>query len=98
MAPRLPAGRAIAIRPAITGSGSLSVHLFHKAAEDAGDGTDVNGAITISASAVGRTTATAWGGLEDLVRYRFTLTPGGEEPSWLLFRMLPPNWFNSVKV
>jgi hypothetical protein len=76
----------------------LSVHLFHKAAEDAGDGTDVNGGITISASAVGRTTATEWSGLKDLVRYRFTLTSGGEEPSSLLFRMLPPSWFDSVKV
>jgi len=82
------------------GSASITVELYTKAADDAGDGTALGAGTPLfsSVSAVGRTTAeflsTANDGMKDLVRYEFTVTGSGT--NWILFRMLDPVWFDSV--
>lgn len=86
---------------AVSGA-TLKVELFTKNKEDAGDGTNADSAGTptnITLSAAGRTT-TEWLsrstiGLKELVRFKFTVT-GTNNYDWVLFRMLPAIWFNSV--
>ncbi len=81
---------------------TVTVSVFTKLAEEGGDGvnSDSDGSPTsIVGSAVGRTT-TEWLSagtiaLLDLVRYKFTVT-GTNNYDWVLFRMLPPAWFDSV--
>jgi hypothetical protein len=82
---------------------TIVVELFTKKSEDSGDGTiaDSAGAPTkITANAIGRTT-TEWLAagtitLSEMIRYRFNVT-GASVSDWVLFRMLSPVWFNSVK-
>lgn len=77
--------------------GSLEVRVFHKNAEDAGDGTQV-GTTSISRETAGRTT-TEFGPLKELVRFKFTIgAVGASATGWALFRMLSPVWFDAVKV
>lgn len=82
---------------------TIKVELFTKSMEDPGDGSNADSAGTptaITATATGRTT-TEWKsatvGLKELCRYKFTVTGSGEG-EWVLFRMLAPVWFDSVKV
>jgi hypothetical protein len=70
---------------------TLSVSLFQKNTEDAGDGTLVSGG-SISATTVGRATK-EYTGLKEIVRYKFEVTGG---PA-VLFRMLGPLWFDEVE-
>jgi hypothetical protein len=81
---------------AISGA-TIEVRLFTKNTEDIGDGTDVDATVTLSLAATGRDTDEWPGGLEELVRYKFTVT-GTNNYDWVLFRMLPPVWFDAVKV
>lgn len=81
---------------------TIKVELFTKNSEDAGDGTNADSAgvpTNITANAVGRTTQEWYSsgtvGLLEMVRYRFTVT-GTLTSHWVLFRMLPPVWFNAV--
>jgi hypothetical protein len=82
---------------------TIVVELFTKKSEDSGDGTiaDSAGAPTkITANVIGRTT-TEWLAagtitLSEMIRYRFNVT-GASVSDWVLFRMLAPVWFNSVK-
>lgn len=78
---------------------TLEAEVFTKNTEDAGDGTDADTATSIVASAVGRTT-TEWtsgtASLLELVRYRFIVT-GSNVTDWILFRMLSPVWFDSLR-
>ena len=78
------------------GDADVEVRLYTKSAEDEGSGSDVTSGtnFTIGGS-VGRTSGT-WGAeLKDMVRYRFEVT-GTQAGDWLLFRMLPPVWFDEV--
>ena len=82
---------------------TIKVELFTKKAEDSGDGANADSGGTptnITASAAGRTTtewlATGTITISELVRYRFTVT-GADVSDWVLFRMLSPVWFNSVR-
>ena len=85
-------------------SATLKVELFTKNSEDAGNGSNADSAgtpISISATATGRTSAT-WSqpttstvSIKEMVRYKFTVT--GTGTNWVLFRMLPPVWFDSVE-
>lgn len=71
----------------------LDVQVFTKNVEDPGDGTPVlGGAIALSAPGISRG---AWGPdtLLELVRYQFVARGEG---LWVLFRMLPPVWCDSV--
>ena len=82
-----------------SGGNALTVRVFTKKEEDTGDGTDADSSVTLSLSAVGRDTdewiSTASTGLKDMVRYKFSLAGS---TGWALFRMLPPVWFDAVKV
>jgi hypothetical protein len=77
---------------------TIDVEVFTKNTEDTGDGSVVSPSTGSLASltGVGQTSAT-WGPstLKELVRYRYTVKSTSE---WLVFRMLPPVWFDSVAV
>lgn len=82
---------------------TLETTVFTKNSEDTTDGAVVDAAIVIAQTAVGRMddqwNATTGTGLKELVRYRFTTTTGLEASSlqWVLFRVLPPVWFNATR-
>lgn len=83
---------------AINGA-TLTIDLFTKNTEDAGDGTNADAGTSISVGGTGRITVEWTSGtaiLEELVRYRFTVT-GSNVSDWVLFRILPPVWFDSVR-
>jgi hypothetical protein len=86
--------------------GTLKIELFHKNANDPGDGANVDTAgtpksITFNNPTPPVRTSTDWAksatiaGLKELVRYKFTMTGSGSE--WMLFRMLPPVWYDKVE-
>jgi len=78
---------------------TLKVTVFSKNTEDTGDGTNADAGTTITLAAAGRTTAEWTSGtatLKELVRYRFEVT-GTLVSDWVLFRMLAPVWFDSVR-
>ena len=87
---------------AISGPAVVEIELFTKNTEDAGDGTnaDAMAATMIVANAIGRQTVEWFSAgniaLKELVRYRFSVT-GNAQTDWILFRMLSPVWFDSVK-
>ena len=77
----------------------LLVEVWTKATTEAGDGTGpaTNTASSTtfgSTSTPGRYTAT-YLGLNQLVRFKFK--PGTTDGKWVMFRILPPSWFDSVK-
>ncbi len=83
-----------------TTAGSLTVALFTKASSQAGDGGEVDVTTRIVRSTTGRTTV-EWGprtgsGLKDLVRYQFQVATGTFGIT--VFRMLPPVWFDTVRL
>lgn len=78
----------------------LTVEVWTKAKSDAGDGSGplTNTASTTSfgsTSTAGRYSATYAANLNELVRYKFK--PGTTDGKWVLFRMLPPSFFDTVK-
>ena len=83
-------------------SSQLTVRVFTKNLEDTGDGTDADVGTSIVASATGRATAEWTSGtaaLKELVRYKYTVqSTGTGATDWVLFRMLAPVWFDTVKV
>jgi hypothetical protein len=81
---------------AISGA-TIEVHVFTKNTEDMGDGTDANAGITLSLNATGRDSDEWARTLKELVRYKYIVT-GTNAYDWVLFRMLAPVWFDSVKV
>jgi hypothetical protein len=76
----------------------MTVDLVTKSTDTTGDGT-VNGT-SIQTSSIGRTTQ-EWTGLNQLVRYRFKFknntSVGSGSLEWMIFRMLTPVWFSTVK-
>lgn len=81
----------------------IVVKVFTKSIDDTGDGHNANTSVSISRTGTGRAPAewlsTPSTGLQELVRYEFTVTedfvPGGDV-AWVLFRMLTPVWFDVV--
>ena len=77
---------------------TLTVELWEKNLEDSGNGAQHTDATTGALSATGETSEDV-AGVEELVRYRYTIK--ANEPStlgWVLFRMLPPVWGDAVEV
>lgn len=82
---------------------TLVTTLFSKDSEDPSNGAEVSAgqAISQTGPAAGLTT-TEWRpstgtGINELVRYRFTVTQTGVASEWILFRGLPPVWFDAVQ-
>lgn len=79
----------------------LTIRLFTKNTEDAGDGVDADAGTSIITSATGRATAEWTSGtatILELVRYKYTVQSTGTGPGdWVLFRMLAPVWFDTVR-
>lgn len=77
-------------------SGSkITVEVYHKNADETGDGTLYSGT-SIAENGKGRSTE-EWTGLREMVRYKFTVQSElPDTASWVLFRMLPPVWFDTV--
>lgn len=85
-----------------TGGNTFTVTVFTKNESDTGDGTDAESGKTIQVTTtLGRSTtewvSTASVGLKELVRYRFAMA-NTVSTGWAMFRMLPPVWFDAVKV
>ena len=80
-----------------TDLGKVGVELVHKSSEDVGDGTVMTGKIEVSS--VGRSNPQEWLGLKELCRFRITATSTQTpvEDGWVLFRLLSPEWFATVK-
>ncbi|MBK8977630.1 MAG: hypothetical protein IPM29_17105 [Planctomycetes bacterium] len=75
--------------------GRLQVSVYHKSAEDSGDGDPASGT-AITRTSAGRTTS-EFGPLKEFVRYKFTCESDGEgTQAWTLFRMLRLAWFDAV--
>lgn len=93
--------RVVAECVAVSGA-TLTIDLFTKDTQETGDGTAVNTGVSISLSAVGRSAATEWKtvsgqeGVQQLLRFRYTVTAGGGANDWILFRLLPAVWFDAV--
>ena len=88
----------------ISTNASLRVELFTKNSEETTDGADADTGHTtnITATTAVRTTE-EWSrtedtdiGLKELIRYKFTLTSTDGGLARVLFRMLPPVWFDAV--
>src|SRR5262245_32959942 len=78
---------------AINGSSGISIGVYTKAKNTAGDGTQVGS--NFNQTTAGRNSATFTGGLNELVRFKFS--PGATAGEWILFRMLPIVWFDTAK-
>jgi len=78
------------------GEPSLDVSVYTKSSETVGNGTITAGGATMTASlTAGANIDADWAGiLNELVRYHFEIS--GNAGDWILFRMLPPVWFDSV--
>lgn len=75
----------------------ISVTLFTKNTEDPGDGTTTGSAISLT-NTVGVTSEVLKQGVVELVRYQFNVVADASNTlGWVLFRMLSPVWFDSVK-
>ena len=78
-------------------SGTLTVRVFTKKSEDAGDGTDADGTKTISLADPGDPVSAVWAGkLKDLVRFKYTVG-GASAGDWIMFRSLTPTWYDEVE-
>lgn len=80
------------LEQAANATSNITVTLYTKKHDDAGNGTSVAG--TLVGSGVGRVTAEWTGLVNDLVRYQFTASGSGS--NYVLFRMLPLIWYDSI--
>jgi hypothetical protein len=86
---------------ALSGSPTLTIELYTKNAEDPGNGLPVDEGVEIQLSSPGRSTV-EWKtvvseeGVQQLLRFRYTVTTGEETQAWALFRLLPACWFDAV--
>jgi len=83
------------------GNPRLTVRAFTKNSEDPGDGTDADSVTPtmIAAGSPGQVSASWEGKVGELVRYEFEIEHEdvtGAPGDWVLFRMLPPVWFDDV--
>lgn len=76
-------------------SANVTVTVLTKAQDATTNGTAIGS--TFASSGPGRVTAefTPTDGINELVRYKFD--PGTTSSGWVLFRMLAPVWFDSIK-
>lgn len=81
---------------------TLTIELYTKNSEDPGEGDPVDENVSITLTAPGRSTA-EWKtvvneeGVEELLRFKLTVGIGGEYSNdWILYRLLPPVWFDAV--
>ena len=79
---------------------TLTVKLYTKDGETPGDGAAVDAAVSIALSSVSRSTAewktaASQPGVLQLLRFQYTVT-GSTNNDWILFRLLPPVWFDAV--
>ena len=81
------------LEQAANATANITVKLYTKKHDDAGDGTPI-ASPTIVGSGAGRTTGEWTGVLNDLVRYQFTASGSGS--NYVLFRMLPLVWFDAI--
>ena len=84
------------------GAAEIAVRAWTKRADDTGEGADADTTVSIVRTTVGRTTqewiSTTSTGFKDLVRYKFSISNTSDMGTvWVLFRMLPPVWFDAVK-
>lgn len=75
----------------------LTVQVLSKDKSDFGDGLALT-TPTFTQTGAGRTSVTFGGttaaaGMKDLVRFSFSCPSA----KWVLFRMLPPSWFDAIK-
>lgn len=77
-----------------SGSTKLTVALYTKTPDASGDGSTIGSPVDIGS--VGRTEFDSDSEMAQLVRYKF-LASSGSTGDWILFRLLPPVWFDSVK-
>jgi hypothetical protein len=85
---------------ALGASAQITVSLYSKNVSDPGDGAPVDPSVDIDLSTVGRVEG-EWSlpstdnnlELKELVRYKCTVAG-----SWVMFRLLPPVWFDSAAV
>ncbi|MEZ4495177.1 MAG: hypothetical protein R3C29_17915 [Dehalococcoidia bacterium] len=80
-----------------SGNGKIDIDLLTKNSEDTGDGTAVTSS-TLSLTDPGVGSLLVRGTLEELVRFRFTLSTDADSTDWVIFRVLQPSWFNDVVV
>jgi hypothetical protein len=81
----------------LNGSPQIRVQLFHKNTEDTGDGSNTGSAIAFTSSDAQRHQQEFTSGLKELVRYKFTVkADSADVAQGILFRMLPPVWFDIV--
>lgn len=81
----------------------LTVELYSKNSEQSGDGQDAEASTSIGSDATPGRKAATWDANDssnpadilELVRYKFTISDSAGK--WVLFRMLPPVWFDAVK-
>ena len=77
--------------------GNLTVTAFHKNSEDTGDGSTTSTAIGPVTTVVPPRSDAEHLGLKELVRYRFVFKASVDGTiGWVLFRMLPPVWFDTL--
>lgn len=81
---------------------TLAVSLYTKNEESTGDGLPVDAGVSIVLSSATRSTA-EWKtvvmqeGVKQLLRFKYVVT-GSTNNDWVLFRLLPAVWFDSVAV
>jgi hypothetical protein len=84
----------------VVNGATLTVKLYTKNVGDVGDGDPVDEGTSITLSAAGRSTA-EWRTVEseegvlELLRFQYVVT-GSVATNWILFRLLPPIWFDAV--
>jgi hypothetical protein len=88
------------------GTPTLTVEMYHKNSSETGDGALAAGNMSFARTTTGRTTvdfanaagsSPAFGGFEELVRYKFRISGGASSvTTWATFRMLAPIWYDKV--
>ena len=78
-------------------AGGFRIRVATKASEDAGDGVAISTEKTIAhGDGADQYTWEVSGQMKDLVRYEFAFVNSANAGAWVLFRMLPISWFDSV--
>jgi hypothetical protein len=80
---------------------TLTVRLFSRPLDASGDGTEVDSTRTIVSTVAGKRLQ-EWGvltgnGLNEVVRYQFSTGSVVSPSAFVLFRMLQPVWFDTIR-
>jgi hypothetical protein len=83
---------------------AITIRLYTKDAETAGDGDPVDAAVALTMNSVGRSSVAEWTtsigepGVLQLLRFQYEVTGDNGDPNeWILFRLLPAVWFDAIK-